>query len=157
VLPPFRQTSELDTGACPREDQSVPDPVPSAFDGPPLLGAGAAAALLAGHFQGATAEQVAVLHLDRSARLLGCTVGEPGTRHMAELPIRAIIRDALLLESRGLVLAHNHPGGDARPSAPDIAATCRLAVVARGLGIAVLDHLIFAGARWESCRNLGLI
>ena len=68
-----------------------------------------------------------------------------------------MISDAAEHRSAGIVLAHNHPSGDARPSDSDCRATRRLASAAEALDCAVLDHLIFAGNDCASFRKLGLL
>ena len=67
------------------------------------------------------------------------------TRTGADFPLRQIIVDAAEHGSAGIVLAHNHPSGDATPSDSDCRATRRLATAAEALDCAVLDHLVFAG------------
>ena len=62
-----------------------------------------------------------------------------------------------MLGSAGILLAHNHPSGDAQPSATDCLATRRLVATAEGLGCSVVDHFIFAGSAWSSFRRLGLL
>lgn len=73
------------------------------------------------------------------------------------MPIRDIIVDAARLGSSGVVLAHNHPSGDATPSSADCRATRKLARAAEALDLAVLDHLIFAGRDCSSMRRLGFL
>ena len=107
-------------------------------------------------FDDASGETIAVLHLDSNRRLLGITE-YPGDRDSADLPLRAIVAEALRLDAAGLIVAHNHPSGDARPSAEDIDATRRLGETARALGIALHDHLIFAAGGCGSFRALGLL
>ena len=68
-----------------------------------------------------------------------------------------IIADAAVHGSAGIVLAHNHPSGDPRPSDSDCRATRRLAVAAEALDCAVLDHLVFAGTECTSLRQLGYL
>ena len=115
----------------------------------------AAAELLAPEFAGLAHEELRVLHLGAELQLL--EMGRAVGTRAVEVPLRDMIRDALVLGSRGLILAHNHPGGDPSPSRADRLATRRLMEVALPLGIAIIDHLIFAGARCESLRALGLI
>ena len=69
--------------------------------------------------------------------------------------MREIFRAALNHGAAGLVIAHNHPSGDPRPSPADVAATRRLAETAAALDIVVHDHLIFAGGECRSFRELG--
>jgi DNA repair protein RadC len=57
----------------------------------------------------------------------------------------------------GIVLAHNHPSGDPRPSESDLHATRRLVTVADALDCTVLDHLVFAGTECTSLRRLGYL
>jgi DNA repair protein RadC len=74
-----------------------------------------------------------------------------------ELPTEEIIADAAQFGSAGIVLAHNHPSGDATPSDSDCRATRRLAAAADAIDCAVLDHLVFAGEDCASFRRLGLL
>jgi DNA repair protein RadC len=115
-----------------------------------------AAELLAPLFEGEAEESIAVLHLDSAGRVLGTGRfrGEPDE---AELPLRAIIAEALGLGAEAMVVAHNHPSGDPSPSALDCEATSALAETARRVGIRLLDHLVFAGGEMRSFRELGLL
>jgi DNA repair protein RadC len=80
-----------------------------------------------------------------------------GSRASIDLPVRRILEDALRLGSAGLVIAHNHPSGDAQPSRDDVESTRELADTAARLGIRLHDHLIFAGGDMCSLRSLGLL
>jgi DNA repair protein RadC len=71
--------------------------------------------------------------------------------------LKSIIIDAAEHGSAGIVLAHNHPSGDPRPSDSDCRATRRLAAAAEALHCAVLDHLVFAGTECTSFRRMGLL
>jgi DNA repair protein RadC len=102
-------------------------------------------------------EKLVVLHLDANRRLLGLVEGAAGAEADTSLPIRAIVADALRFVSAGMVIAHNHPSGDASVSQADIEATRRLATVLSELDIALHDHLIFAGDEVSSFRALGLL
>lgn len=101
-------------------------------------------------------ERLAVAYLDRERRLLNFEI-EVGDDASAPLPIRAIAETALRLGASGLILAHNHPSGDPRPSDADLAATRRLSGAARALGLRLHDHLIFAGPHCHSMRAAGLL
>jgi DNA repair protein RadC len=101
-------------------------------------------------------ESLWVAHVDERARCihLSCHEGdETGTA----FPIREIILDAAQHGSAGIVLAHNHPSGDARPSDSDCRATRRLATAAEALDCAVIDHLVFGGGECTSLRRLGYL
>ena len=112
--------------------------------------------LLLPMFAGAKEERVLVAHL-RGDRLIKLAAGEKGGFEEVELPMRAIIADALRLDADAMIVAHNHPSGDPTPSEGDRTATRLLAMTADALGIRLVDHLIWGGGRWSSFRALGLL
>jgi DNA repair protein RadC len=121
-----------------------------------LANAADALRLLAPLVSGGEGERVAIAFLERDGRVLGTRLEEGRADH-ADLPAPAILREALGLGAAGLVVAHNHPGGDPTPSQADLMATRRLAAAATALGLRLHDHLIIAGARRRSLRAMGLL
>src|SRR3954451_22216349 len=101
-------------------------------------------------------ESLWVAHVDDQARCVHLS-RHPGDGGGANFPLKAILADALEHGSAGLVLAHNHPSGDPRPSDSDCRATRRLATAAEALDCAPLDHLVFAGTKCTSFRRMGLL
>ncbi|MEO6581779.1 MAG: JAB domain-containing protein [Sphingomicrobium sp.] len=101
-------------------------------------------------------ESLWVAHVDDQARCLHVT-RHAGDERGTSFPLRSIIADAAAHGSAGLVLAHNHPGGDSTPSAEDCRATRRLASAAEALDCAILDHLVFAGTECTSFRRAGVL
>jgi|SRR3954447_3366486 DNA repair protein RadC len=101
-------------------------------------------------------EHLWVAHVDDQARCLHVSRHE-GDEGSAIFPLRTIIADAAQLGSAGIVLAHNHPSGDARPSDSDHIATRRLAAAAEAIDCTVLDHLVFGGSDCTSLRRLGFL
>ena len=121
-----------------------------------MLAAEDAVALLSRELADRVNETVAVAFLDAKQQpiLITCTEHENSE---ASLPARKVLADALWLDAVAIVIAHNHPSGDPRPSAADLAATRRLAETAASMGVRLLDHLIFAGGQYCSLRGLGLL
>jgi DNA repair protein RadC len=101
-------------------------------------------------------ENLWVAHIDEEARCVHMS-RHPGDETGALFPLHEIIADAATHRSAGIVLAHNHPSGDPRPSESDFRATRRLATVAEALDCTVLDHLVFAGSECTSLRRLGYL
>jgi DNA repair protein RadC len=101
-------------------------------------------------------ELLLVAHVDSATRCLHVEQyeGEPAS---VELPVRAIVTDALRLGSAGVVVAHNHPSGDARPSEADYRATRKLARAGEAIDLIILDHLIFTDQDCSSMRRMGLL
>ena len=97
-----------------------------------------------------------VLHLDEGQGLLALRE-YPGGANEADLPLRTVVEEALRLGTAGVVVAHNHPSGDATPSAEDLRVSRIMADTLRNLGMRLVDHLIFAGGDVRSLRDLGLI
>ncbi len=122
---------------------------------PVIADATAAAAQVADLARGST-EGAAVLYLDPEWRLLG-RIDFRGSADEVTPPFRTIIAEALRLDAAALILAHNHPSGDSRPSAADLAYTRDLVRIATTLDIVIADHLILAGKRVVSLRGEGLL
>ncbi|MGW8137324.1 JAB domain-containing protein [Sphingomonas zeae] len=86
-----------------------------------------------------------------------------GLRHVAgfgdsvAVPVARIARDAIMLGASAVVIAHNHPDGDTRPSAADLSLTRRLAQGLAALDVMLLDHLILGCGSVLSLREQGML
>ncbi|WP_197277248.1 JAB domain-containing protein [Sphingomonas profundi] len=120
-------------------------------------GVAAATALFAPAFREKAHETLCVAHLDGERRLIGLRLHDSHLCNAITFPMRALVRDALLLDSAGLVIGHNHPSGDPAPSRQDLISTRTLAGLMRRLNVRLLDHLIFAGDDWRSMCAMGLL
>jgi DNA repair protein RadC len=117
-----------------------------------------AAAFFAPGFARMRREALRVAHLDSERRLIGVRLLYSDLVDALDFPLRTIIADALALGTRALLVAHNHPSGNANPSRADLAATRALAVLTGPLDIRLLDHLIFGGSGdYRSLCALGLL
>lgn len=106
---------------------------------------------------GVAHERGHVLFVDENRSLLGDAGIGMGNLNALSLRMRELFGEALRLNARGIILAHNHPSGHCQPSRSDIAATRRLAEVARALEIELIDHLIFTREAVYSMRAGGLL
>jgi len=102
-------------------------------------------------------ERCHALFVDAQRSCLGDAAIGRGGRGTLCLRMREIFGEALRLDAHGIILAHNHPSGECRPSGCDIAATQQLAAVARALDIELIDHLIFTRKAVYSMRAGGLL
>lgn len=75
-----------------------------------------------------------------------------GTASASLVHPREVFRSAILQNASGLIMAHNHPSGDATPSEADFEATRRIARAGREVGIELLDHVICASTGFTSLR-----
>ena len=95
------------------------------------------------HAMGSLADETfRVLFLDSAHRLIADEQLQRGTLNELAVYPRTIFRRAFELNARALIVVHNHPSGDSRPSEADICATQRLEALAHPLGIDILDHII---------------
>jgi DNA repair protein RadC len=70
---------------------------------------------------------------------------------------REVFRPAVIASAASIILAHNHPSGDATPSEDDLEITQRLCRVGETLGIEVLDHIVLGAGKPFSFREAGLM
>lgn len=104
-----------------------------------------------------TREQFRVLFLDRKNQLLTDELMGQGTVDHAPVYPREIARRALELSASALILVHNHPSGDPKPSRADIDMTREIIDALAPLDITVHDHLIAARGGVTSFKTEGLI
>jgi DNA repair protein RadC len=121
-----------------------------------LAGVEASRRLFAPCFHPYAGDRLWVAHVDGQARCIHLASYE-GVDGSEGLPIRAIIGDAIRLDSAGIVLAQQDAAAGSEPSGASRAATRALALAAEAVDLAFLDHLVFAGSRCTSFRRLGLI
>ena len=101
-----------------------------------------------------TREQFRVLFLDTGLRLIADELMGDGTINRCAIYVREVLRRCLELSAHSLLLVHNHPSGRPTPSVDDWRITRELIIAAGALDVEVHDHLIVAGARVVSMRNL---
>lgn len=102
-------------------------------------------------------ESFYALLLDRSNKLLGYLLVSVGGLTGTVVDPRIIFQAALKANSCGVILAHNHPSGNPRPSDTDIRLTRKLMEAGKFLDILVHDHLILVPGGFTSMSNEGLL
>jgi DNA repair protein RadC len=66
---------------------------------------------------------------------------------------RETFRRAVIEGTDSIIVAHNHPSGDVRPSENDITVTHALCKAGEVLQIPLLDHIVFTPTDYYSFRN----
>lgn len=89
-------------------------------------------------------EEFYILLLDRSNRVMGRYLVSQGSMVGTVVDPRVVFTAALKSRSISIILAHNHPSGNLRPSRSDKDITTKLKQAGEILDIAVLDHLILS-------------
>lgn len=100
-------------------------------------------------------ERFYVISMSSQMKVLGQRIVGEGS--LSEVPAypRLVVETALNHNAYGVILCHNHPGGDAVPSIGDVDVTRELETVLSRLGIALMDHIIVADNRAYSMVQHG--
>lgn len=103
-------------------------------------------------------ECVVVGVMDQRMRLLKHEVVGMGGVGCAVFDIHVILRTVFMAGGFGVIVSHNHPSGDATPSADDVASTQRLMKACSAAGIQFVDHVVVAHTgEYVSMRESGRI
>lgn len=78
-----------------------------------------------------------------------------GSVNCASVDIRKIIETAIRLGAVSIAIAHNHPGGDPRPSMEDVRFTKRLSDACRPINLSLIEHIVVGRNSCYSCRRSG--
>lgn len=63
------------------------------------------------------------------------------------------MKPAILSNAASILIGHNHPSGNPKPSHEDIEVTKRLMEVGKILGIELLDHIILGDDEFVSLKE----
>ena len=100
-------------------------------------------------------ESFTVVFLDVRHCLITCEELFRGTLTRAHVYPREVVRSALRHNAAAVILAHNHPSGEPKPSPHDHDLTQLLCTALGLMEVKVLDHLIVAGRRFYSFAEHG--
>ncbi|MBU3876778.1 DNA repair protein RadC [Faecalicatena sp. AGMB00832] len=102
-------------------------------------------------------ESMKLLLLDTKSRLISDTDISKGTINSAILSPRELFVEALKKNAVSIVLLHNHPSGDPKPSRADVLTTKRVYEAGILIGIELLDHIIIGDNCYYSMREQELL
>lgn len=89
-------------------------------------------------------EECWVIFLNQSSRIIRKQRVSVGGLASTQVDVRLILREALKVCATSLILVHNHPSGNVRPSKDDDRLTQATFQAAKTLNIRMLDHVIYA-------------
>lgn len=102
-------------------------------------------------------EECWVIFLNQSSRIIRKQRVSVGGLASTQVDVRLILREALKVCATSLILVHNHPSGNVRPSADDDRLTMSLQQASKILNIRMLDHVIYADDQHYSYADEGRI
>jgi len=102
-------------------------------------------------------EEFWILYLNNSNKILERFQISKGGITGTLVDVRITLRKAIEIGAVSLVLAHNHPSGNLRPSEADKQLTQKLKTAAESLDIKILDHIIVTEKSYFSFADDGLL
>ena len=76
-----------------------------------------------------------------------------GTIDQAPVYPREIVKKALFYEASALILVHNHPSGNPKPSNSDIDLTTQIIGACKTINVIVHDHVIIGSNEYYSFKS----
>ncbi len=95
-------------------------------------------------------EILKVIMLDSKNNLLKIKDIATGSGNFATATLKAVLNEAVKIESSKIILVHNHPTGDPTPSQKDIEFTQEVEKASKILGITLADHIIIGRTNYIS-------
>ena len=102
-------------------------------------------------------EEFWVIYLDNSNNIINKNQLSKGGITGTVVDTRLIFKRAMEIAAVGLILCHNHPSGNLKPSMPDKELTQKIKLAGQTLDIKVLDHLIITLNGYFSFTDEGLL
>ena len=102
-------------------------------------------------------EEFWILLLNQASKVIDKIRISRGGIDQTSADVRTILREALLARATQLVLIHNHPSGNTRPSTDDRRLTEMVQQAARTMNIRLTDHLIVTDGSYYSFHDEGVI
>jgi len=113
--------------------------------------------LLKGRFWDLTDEECWVVLLNQSLHFISMEMVGKGGLTSVSADIRKIMKIAIEKNATAIVLAHNHPSGNLKPSEEDDCTTHNLVEACKVMSMRMLDHLIIAGNGYYSYAEEGRV
>lgn len=98
-------------------------------------------------------ERFYTVALNYQLRLISVTLNYIGTNSRINIEIKDILRPALQSEADYIIVFHNHPGGDPKPSLQDENLTESLIKACKLLDLPLLDHVVISQNGYQSIRR----
>ena len=113
--------------------------------------------VLEDNLRGLNKEHFIILMLNTKNFLLGIETVSIGSLNSSIVHPRELFKSAINKSAAAIILAHNHPSGDATPSMEDIEVTKRIKSGGQLLGIDVIDHIIIGDNSYYSFKEEKMI
>jgi len=95
------------------------------------------------HYGDRKQEHFLCISINGANEVMNIRVVTIGLINKSQVHPREVFADVIAERASAVIIAHNHPVGDLKPSNEDIAVTKRIKEASTILGISLLDHIIF--------------
>ena len=102
-------------------------------------------------------EVLRLIYVDAKLKVIETEVLQKGSVSSVNINPRDIVANALKKNASGVIMVHNHPTGDPRPSNNDVEATKRVKSACDAVGIALHEHLIITPSDFYSFAEHNLV
>ncbi len=102
-------------------------------------------------------EEFYVVYVNNAGKIIKSEVMYRGTMDSSLVAINEVLRNALMVKTKNLIIAHNHPSDNCKPSNKDIELTKAMVMGCRQVGLNLLDHLIISKTNYFSFKKEGLL
>ena len=89
-------------------------------------------------------ESMKVMLCNRASRVLGIADLSTGGTNGCLIDLKVVFQYAIKANASSIILAHNHPSGNLKPSEADLSITRKVRDAAKLFDISLLDHLILS-------------
>ncbi|WP_442267631.1 JAB domain-containing protein [Tenacibaculum sp. ZS6-P6] len=102
-------------------------------------------------------EEFKLMALDRNLRVMSIATISKGGMSGTLVDLKILFATALLRRANRIIIAHNHPSGNTKPSRQDIALTEKIKKAGEILDLPLDDHIIVTDSAYGSMNEQGFI
>lgn len=102
-------------------------------------------------------EVLRLIYVDSKLKVIGTEILQKGSISSVNISPRDIVTKALKKNASGIIMVHNHPSGDPRPSKNDIEATKSVKLACDAVGVTLHEHIVITPSDFYSFAQRHLI
>ena len=102
-------------------------------------------------------EVLRLIYVDSKLKVIGTEILQKGSISSVNISPRDIVTKALKKNASGIIMVHNHPSGDPRPSKNDIEATKSVKLACDAVGVTLHEHIVITPSDFYSFEQRHLI
>lgn len=106
-------------------------------------------------FESSISENIFAIYLNKAYRVINYERLNEGSMDSVYFDVKKLMKHALINQAYFVILAHNHPSGNVRPSVEDRSVTNRTINALSNMNVVLYDHIIVSGDNYYSFRENG--